>query len=76
MVLCNIQLRILHNANISCILQIERVPSLDILLSPEDRSRPTQTDSTELENISFIRKATTFFEVNNISNTNLQENVD
>lgn len=50
---------------------------LDILLSPEERSRPT-TDYTDLENISIINKATSYFKENNITNTNLQlqENID
>lgn len=50
---------------------------MDILLSPEERSRPT-TDYTDLENISIINKATTCFKENNITNTNLQlqENID
>lgn len=63
---------------ISCILQIAGdIQCLDILLSPEERSRPT-TDYTDLENISIINKATTYFKENNITNTNLQrqENVD
>lgn len=63
---------------ISCILQIAGdIQWLDILLSPEERSRPT-TDYTDLENISIINKATTYFKENNITNTNLQlqENID
>lgn len=50
---------------------------MDILLSPEERSRPT-TDYTDLQNISIINKATTYFKENNITKTNLQlqENID
>lgn len=50
---------------------------MDILLSPEERSRPT-TDYTDQQNISIINKATTYFKENNITNTNLQlqENID
>lgn len=50
---------------------------MDILVSPEERSRPT-ADYTDLEKKSFINKATTYFKENNITNTNiqLQENID
>lgn len=53
------------------------IQCLDILISPEERSRPT-TDYTDLENISIINKATKYFKENNITNTNLQlqENID
>lgn len=53
------------------------IQCLDILLSPEERSKPS-TDNTDLENISIINKATTYFKENNITNTNLQlqENID
>lgn len=67
-----------HIILISCILQIAGdIQCLYILLSPEERSRPT-TDYTDLENISIINKATTYFKENNITNTNLQlqENID
>lgn len=36
------------------------IQCLDILFSPEERSRPT-TDYTDKENISIINKATTYF---------------
>lgn len=53
------------------------IQCLDILLNPEERSKPS-TDNTDLENISIINKATTYFKENNITNTNLQlqENID